>query len=86
MYQPFDLSGRGVVVTGGNGGIGLGMARALLASGAAVAIWGSNPDKTAKAALQLADECGDAKRVHSFVCDVSDEQAVEATFAACVAA
>jgi NAD(P)-dependent dehydrogenase (short-subunit alcohol dehydrogenase family) len=33
MYTPFDLSGRGVVVTGGNGGIGLGMARALLAAG-----------------------------------------------------
>ena len=40
MYRPFDLQGRGVVVTGGNGGIGLGMARALLASGANVAIWG----------------------------------------------
>ena len=86
MYQPFDLSGHGVVVTGGNGGIGYGMARALLASGASVAIWGSNADKTAKATLQLADECGDAKRVHGFVCDVGDEQAVEATFAASVAA
>jgi hypothetical protein len=49
MYQPFDLSGRGVVVTGGNGGIGLGMARALLASGAKVAIWGNRADKTARA-------------------------------------
>jgi NAD(P)-dependent dehydrogenase (short-subunit alcohol dehydrogenase family) len=36
-------------VTGGNGGIGYGMARALLASGASVAIWGSRADKTAKA-------------------------------------
>ena len=33
MYKPFDLSGRGAIVTGGNGGIGYGMARALLASG-----------------------------------------------------
>ena len=38
MYSPFDLSGRGAVVTGGNGGIGLGMARALLASGA-IPVW-----------------------------------------------
>ena len=38
MYSPFDLTGRGVVVTGGNGGIGYGMARALLAAGASVAI------------------------------------------------
>ena len=51
--KPFDLSGRGAIVTGGNGGIGYGMARALLASGASVAVWGSNPDKTAKAKATL---------------------------------
>ncbi|OYU98490.1 MAG: 2-deoxy-D-gluconate 3-dehydrogenase [Burkholderiales bacterium PBB5] len=86
MYPAFDLSGQGAVVTGGNGGIGLGMARALLAAGAQVAIWGSNPDKTRQAHAQLADECGDAARVHSLVCDVGDEAQVEAAFAASVAA
>ena len=55
MYTPFDLSGRGAVVTGGNGGIGLGMARALLQAGAKVAIWGSNPDKTLRAKATLAE-------------------------------
>lgn len=86
MYQPFDLSGRGVVITGGNGGIGYGMARALLASGASVAIWGSNADKTARAQASLSSECGDASRVHGFVCDVGDEAQVEARFADSVAA
>lgn len=86
MYTPFDLRGRGIVVTGGNGGIGLGMARALLASGASVAIWGSRPDKTAQARATLAAECGDASRVHAFHCDVGDEAQVDATFAASVAA
>ncbi|HYF57694.1 MAG TPA: SDR family oxidoreductase [Burkholderiaceae bacterium] len=86
MYTPFDLSGRGVVVTGGNGGIGYGMARALLAAGASVAIWGSNPDKTAKAKASLAAEAPDASRVHAFVADVGDEAQVESTFAASVAA
>src|SRR5512133_1041184 len=86
MYTPFDLSGRGAVVTGGNGGIGLGMARALLASGASVAIWGSNPGKTEAARAQLASECGDAARVHALVCDVGDEAQVEAAFASSVAA
>ncbi|HEY0825997.1 MAG TPA: SDR family NAD(P)-dependent oxidoreductase, partial [Ramlibacter sp.] len=86
MYQPFDLSGKGVVVTGGNGGIGYGMARALLASGAAVAVWGSNPDKTARAKASLAAECGDAARVHAFVCDVGDEAQVERSFADSVTA
>ncbi|MFI4928181.1 MAG: SDR family NAD(P)-dependent oxidoreductase [Burkholderiales bacterium] len=82
MYHPFDLSGRGVVVTGGNGGIGYGMARALLASGAKVAIWGSNAEKTRRAQASLAQECGDAARVHAFVCDVGDEAQVDASFAA----
>jgi NAD(P)-dependent dehydrogenase (short-subunit alcohol dehydrogenase family) len=86
MYPAFDMSGHGAVVTGGNGGIGLGMARALLASGAQVMIWGSNPDKTAAAQAQLAAECGDAGRVHSLVCDVGDEAQVDAAFAASVAA
>ncbi|HET7526162.1 MAG TPA: SDR family NAD(P)-dependent oxidoreductase [Burkholderiaceae bacterium] len=84
MYTPFDLSGRSAVVTGGNSGIGLGMARALLAAGARVAIWGSNPDKTLRAKATLAAECGDAARVHALVCDVSDEAQVDATFAASV--
>ncbi len=47
----FDLSGRVAIVTGGNGGIGLGMAKGLAASGAAVAVAARNADKS-KAALQ----------------------------------
>ena len=86
MYSPFDLNGHGAVITGGNGGIGLGMARALLASGAQVAIWGSNPDKTEAARAGLAAACGDAGRVHAFICDVGDETQVDQAFAASVAA
>lgn len=86
MYTPFDLSGHGAVVTGGNGGIGYGMARALLAAGARVAIWGQRADKTARACASLVEACTDASRVHAFTCDVGDEAQVEATFAASVAA
>jgi hypothetical protein len=86
MYKPFDLTGRGAVVTGGNGGIGLGMARALLASGAKVSIWGNRAEKTEAARAQLAQECGDAGRVHALVCDVGDEAQVDAAFAQSVAA
>jgi NAD(P)-dependent dehydrogenase (short-subunit alcohol dehydrogenase family) len=86
MYTPFDLSTRSAVITGGNGGIGLGMARALLAAGARVAIWGSRAEKTEAARATLARECGDAARVHAFVCDVADEAQVEAAFAQSVAA
>lgn len=86
MYQPFDLSGRGAVVTGGNGGIGYGMARALLAAGAHVSIWGSRAEKTEAARAALAAECGDAARVHAQVCNVGDEAQVQQAFDATVAA
>jgi NAD(P)-dependent dehydrogenase (short-subunit alcohol dehydrogenase family) len=86
MYQPFDLTGRTAIVTGGNGGIGFGMASALLAAGSAVAIWGSNPEKTQRAKAQLAQDCPEPSRVHAFVCDVGDEAQVEAAFAQSVAA
>lgn len=86
MYSPFDLTGRTAVITGGNGGIGLGMASALLQAGAAVAIWGNRPEKTESARAQLASACGDASRVHAFVCDVGDEAQVDASFARSVQA
>lgn len=86
MYQPFDLTGRSALITGGNGGIGYGMAHALLQAGAAVSVWGSNAEKTARAHASLVQACGDPARVHSAVCDVGDEAAVEQAFAATVAA
>ena len=85
MYQPLGLSGKGVLVTGGNAGIGLGMSRALLSAGATVAVWGSNEEKTVRARQQLVDECADPDRVHAFTCDVGDETAVEQAFSATAA-
>src|SRR4029453_17113415 len=50
----FDLSGRTAVITGGNGGIGLGIAQALASSGCNVSIWGRNAEKNKKAAAAMA--------------------------------
>jgi 2-deoxy-D-gluconate 3-dehydrogenase len=50
----FDLTGRVAVVTGGNGGIGLGMARGMAEAGAAIAIAGRNTAKSEAAAADLA--------------------------------
>lgn len=74
----FDLSGRTAVITGGNGGIGLAMARGLLSAGAQVAIWGSNAAKTEAARTRLSDETGG--QVHAITCDVGDEAEVGRAF------
>ena len=73
MYKPFDLSGKVALVTGGNGGIGLGMADALAQAGADVVIWGTNETKNAAAAKSLAVH---GRRVSVRKVDVSSEQQV----------
>jgi 2-deoxy-D-gluconate 3-dehydrogenase len=54
----FDLSGRVAIVTGGNGGIGLGMARGLAAAGARVVVVGRNAEKSEAAARHLEETSG----------------------------
>jgi 2-deoxy-D-gluconate 3-dehydrogenase len=53
IMQMMSLTGRVALVTGGNSGIGLGMARGLARAGAALAIAGRNADKNAAAAREL---------------------------------
>jgi hypothetical protein len=75
----FDLSGRVAVITGGNGGIGLGIAQALAAAGCNISIWGRNADKNARAVATMADGPG---KIDSRVCDVSDAGQVKSAMAA----
>ena len=75
----FDLSGRTAVVTGGNGGIGFGIAQALAAQGCNVSIWGRNAGKNDAAAAALKDAPG---RIGTQICDVSDPASVQAAMAA----
>src|SRR6202012_3735496 len=49
----FDLSGKVALVTGGNGGIGLGFARGIARQGGSVVIWARNEQKNATARAQL---------------------------------
>ena len=76
--NPFDLTGKVALITGGNSGIGLGMAKAVAAAGGDVAIWGTNPAKNEAARVQI-EALG--RRVLALECDVGDEAAVEASFA-----
>jgi NAD(P)-dependent dehydrogenase (short-subunit alcohol dehydrogenase family) len=70
----FDLSGRVAVITGGNGGIGLGFAQGLVAAGCTVSIWGRNEKKNADALAALTKSGGKAE---ARVCDVADPAAVK---------
>jgi NAD(P)-dependent dehydrogenase (short-subunit alcohol dehydrogenase family) len=74
----FDLRGKVALVTGGNGGIGLGMAEALAEAGADVCVWGRDADKNkaAESKLQLYGQ-----RALALQCDISDEKQVDECFA-----
>jgi NAD(P)-dependent dehydrogenase (short-subunit alcohol dehydrogenase family) len=61
MNNPFDLSGRVALVTGGNGGIGFGMAEGLAAAGAAVMIAGRDRAKSEAAVVRLREAGGTAE-------------------------
>jgi NAD(P)-dependent dehydrogenase (short-subunit alcohol dehydrogenase family) len=74
----FDLTGKVAVVTGGNGGIGLGMAEGLSAAGCAVHLWGRNAEKNERAVQTLRKK---GARAEATICDVSDPTSVEAALA-----
>lgn len=78
----FDLNGHVALVTGGNGGIGLGMARGLAKSGASIAVWGRNPAKNAAAVDELT-ALGVAAA--AFEVDVTSEEQVTAAMGATLA-
>jgi NAD(P)-dependent dehydrogenase (short-subunit alcohol dehydrogenase family) len=73
----FDLSKKAAVITGGNSGIGLGMAEALVRAGCAVHIWGRNAARNEEAVGRLRALGG---RAEAAACDVSDPKSVEAAF------
>ncbi|NOG68898.1 SDR family NAD(P)-dependent oxidoreductase [Roseicella sp. DB1501] len=77
----FELKGRVGLVTGGNGGIGLGLARGLAKAGAAVMVAGRNEAKNAEAVAALRALGAEADAV---VADVTEEASVNAMVARCV--
>ncbi|MGY6551582.1 MAG: SDR family NAD(P)-dependent oxidoreductase [Erythrobacter sp.] len=80
----FDLTGRTAIITGGNGGLGLGMARGLAKAGANIAIWARNEGKNTAARAEL-DALGSGE-VIACVCDVAEEASIAAAMDATLAA
>ena len=74
-FKPFDLTGKVSLITGGNSGIGLGMAEGLAAAGSGVVVWGGNEERLAAAKARL-EPYGVPLLVEKV--DVGDEAAVVA--------
>ena len=74
----FDLTGKVALVTGGNGGIGLGFARGIAKQGGSLAIWARNAEKNAAAKQELLD--AGAARVETYVVDVASEDNILAGY------
>lgn len=73
-YSPFDLSDKTVLITGGNRGIGLGMAKAIATTNANVAIWGRNAESN-ETAVKTLSELGSGS-IKAWQVDVSQEENV----------
>jgi len=76
MKDLFSLKGKVAIVTGGNGGIGKGIARGFAGAGADVVIAARNPKKTAEAAAEIKKESG--VRVLEVEVDVKQESQINA--------
>ncbi|MCC8161907.1 MAG: SDR family oxidoreductase [Lachnospiraceae bacterium] len=77
MSGLFDLSGKNAVIFGGAGGLGKLIAKAYAEAGATVAIASRSEEKLAAACEDLKEQTG--KEFRYYVCDATDEAAVEAT-------
>ena len=77
----FDLSGKVAVVTGGNGGIGLGIAEGLAGAGADVVVAARSREKTARAVERLE---GLGVKALGLTVDVRDEASVAAMISSTV--
>ncbi len=76
--NPFDLSGKVTLITGGNSGIGFGFAEAIARAGGDIVIWGRRADRNEEAAKRLRAH---GVRLASLAVDVADETAQQRGFA-----
>lgn len=76
-----DLHGQVCLVTGGNRGLGLGIAAGVAEAGADIVIWGRDEEQNERAVAPIRAL---GRRCLAFGCDVTDEAQVDTAFAASV--
>ena len=82
MTKLFDLTGKTALITGGNGGIGYGIAQGLAEAGANIAVAARNQEKTEKACAALEKDFG--VKTIGITVDVRDEQSINTMVDKCV--
>src|SRR5262245_4974172 len=83
MVENFDLTGKVALVTGGNGGIGYGLARGLAQAGAHIVIAARRAQENAQAVASLSET---GVKALSVIADVRDEASVGAMVQATIEA
>jgi NAD(P)-dependent dehydrogenase (short-subunit alcohol dehydrogenase family) len=84
MTRPLD--GRAALITGGNQGLGLAIARAFVDAGASVMICARDADLLERARADVASRCGTGQRVLAQPADVSKRDQVDRLVAAALEA
>jgi 2-deoxy-D-gluconate 3-dehydrogenase len=80
----FNLEGKVAFVTGGNGGIGLGMAKGFVEQGASVVLAARTESKLESAVAEISSDTGAGDRVLAMQCDVTDRPSIQAALDAAV--
>lgn len=70
VFKMFDMTGKVTIITGGSGGIGYEVARALAEAGSAVALWYHSSSTAQKQAETIENDF--KVKCRAYKCDVSN--------------